>query len=304
MDKVAVLLCTFNGDRFLEEQLTSIGKQKGVRVHVYASDDGSRDQTLHILNTYRGIWGEAGISLIRGPRSGFVANFFSLICSDIEADYFAYCDQDDVWDADKLSRAIAAISVEGGEKPVLYCARTRLITSAGSPLGLSPFFGRQPSFANALIQNIGSGNTMVLNCKARDLLRIAGPADVASHDWWTYLLISGAGGAVLYDSSPSVSYRQHSENLIGSNMTWSDRFARLNLALLGRNRAWNKRNLIALQKNSDILTPENLATLEQFSKAREGTLFSRLLALHRSGVYTQSFWGNLSLIVMTFLKKL
>jgi glycosyltransferase involved in cell wall biosynthesis len=304
VDSVAVLLCTFNGDRFIDQQMESILRQQGVRVHVFASDDGSSDQTLHILNAFRGSWGEARITIFRGPRCGYVANFFSLICAEIEADYFAYADQDDVWDSDKLSRAIAALSALGNNQPALYCCRTRLITRDGAPLGLSPDFKRAPTFANALIQNIGNGNTMVLNRKARDLIRAVGPVDVPSHDWWTYILVAAAGGAVLYDSTPCLSYRQHPGNLIGSNITWGDRLARFSLALQGRNRAWNTKNLAVLMNNRALLSAENLQILEHFSAARDASLLPRLWSMWRSGVYAQSIWGNLGLIVLTFLKKL
>jgi glycosyltransferase involved in cell wall biosynthesis len=303
VESVAVLLCTFNGDCFIDEQLESILRQQGVQVHVFASDDGSRDQTLHVLNAFRGWWGESRVSIYRGPGRGYVANFFSLVCSDIEADYFAYADQDDVWDRDKLSRAITALAALGDEKPALYCSRTRLITRDGAPSGFSPRFKKDPAFANALIQNIGSGNTMVLNRKARDLLRAVGPVDVPSHDWWTYILVSAAGGTLLYDSTPCVSYRQHHGNVIGSNMTWRDRLARFSLALRGRNRAWNSRNIVVLLKNRAMLSAENLQILERFSAARDASLLPRLLGMWRSGVYAQSSWGNLGLITLTFLKK-
>jgi len=292
VQSVAVLLCTFNGELFLEEQLESLRRQRNVRVHVYASDDGSRDQTLHLLNACRESWGETHLSIR------------SLICSDIEADYFAYADQDDIWDPDKLSRALAAMSALGDETPVLYCSRTRLISQDGVPFGLSPHFRKEPAFANALIQNIGSGNTMVLNRKARELLRAAGPVDIPSHDWWTYILVSAAGGTVLYDPTPTLKYRQHEGNLIGSNETWRDRFTRFSLALGGRNKDWNTRNIMALQKNRAMLSAQNLEVLELFNKARDAKLFPRLSGVRKSGVYAQTIWGNLALMAMTFLKKL
>lgn len=302
---VAVLLCSYNGDRFLAEQLESIGRQEGVQVRVHVSDDGSKDQTEHILEGFRGRWGEGRLSIGEGPKLGYVANFFSLICADIDADYFAYCDQDDVWDADKLSRAVAALTaISDDDQPAIYCSRTRLVSRAGKPLGLSPLFGKPPTFANALIQNIGGGNTMVLNRAARDLLRTVGPVDVVSHDWWTYLLVAGCGGAVIYDPHPSVSYRQHQDNQIGSSASWGDRLTRFFLALRGRNRAWNTRNMSALQQNRSYLTRENQEILDGFCAARDASLIPRIVGVLRCGVYAQSGWGNLALIVTTFLKKL
>jgi glycosyltransferase involved in cell wall biosynthesis len=301
---VAVLLCSLNGDRYLDEQLESIGRQQGVRVCVHVSDDGSNDKTHRILDKYRELWGEERMVVRRGPGQGYVANFFSLICASIEADYFAYSDQDDIWESDKLSRAICALSSLPHDRPAIYCSRTRLVSRAGKPIGLSPLFCKPPTFANALIQNIGGGNTMVLNHRARDLLRAAGPVDVVSHDWWTYILVAGSGGTVIYDPHPSVSYRQHQDNLIGSSMTWGDRLTRFSLMLRGRKRAWNTKNVSALQQNRGCLTPENIQILEEFCRARDASLIPRLLGIWRSGVYAQCGWGSVGLLVTTFLKKL
>jgi len=302
---VAVLQCTLNGGEFLEEQLDSIGRQDTPECCVYASDDGSSDETLGILERFRNNWGVRRLCISRGPQRGHVANFFSLICSpQIDADYFAFADQDDIWDTGKLSRALAILAVLPDDRPALYCARTRLVDQAGAPIGLSPLFRRSPGFANALIHNIGGGNTMVLNRCARELLRAAGQVDIVSHDWWTYILVAGAGGAVVYDAHPSLSYRQHRRNLIGSNMSWRERFSRFRGALQGRNRKWNSRNIIALQHSRSLLRMENLETLDEFCRARNAWLVPRALGMWRSGVYAQSVWGNLALIAATFLKKI
>ena len=301
---VAVLLCTYNGAEFIEEQLESIDRQQGARVRIYASDDGSGDATPDLLGQFQRRWGDKRLRVSSGPGRGHVANFFSLICAPIEADYFAYADQDDIWDADKLSRAIDALALVPDERPAIYCSRTRLMNKGGSLLGLSPLFKKPPEFSNALIHNIGGGNTMVLNHSAMQLLRAVGPVDVVSHDWWTYILITGAGGEVIYDAEPSLCYRQHPSNLIGSNMGWRERVQRFFLALRGRNRAWNTRNTQALQQARSWLTADNRRVLDEFCRARDARLVPRILGIKRSGVYAQSGWGSVSLMAATFLKKL
>ena len=298
----AVLLCSFNGDRYLDKQLESIARQHHPRVQVYVSDDGSNDQTLSILDRFRARWGEERLSIAQGPQRGYVANFFSLICSPIEADYYAYSDQDDVWQPDKLPRAIAVLSALQEELPAVYCSRTRLIDEAGRLLGLSPLFKKPPAFANALIQNIAGGNTMVLNRKARDLICAAGAVDVVSHDWWTYMLVTGCGGTVIFDPHPSLDYRQHTDNVIGSNMTWTDRLARFSLGLRGRKRDWNTINVAALQQNRNLLTAQNRRILDDFVAARNAKLLPRVLGMWRSGVYAQSGFGRLGLFVAILLK--
>ena len=301
---VAVLLCTYNGGKFLAQQLESIGQQEGVKLAIHVSDDGSQDQTQSILKAFRERWGQTRLSVVQGPKRGHVDNFFSLIFANIEGAYFAFSDQDDIWDADKLSRAVKALSSLPEDRPALYCSRSLLIDEYGATIGFSPLFGKPPGFANALIQNIGGGNTMVMNRKARNLLCAVGPVDIVAHDWWTYILVTGSGGAVVYDQRPSLSYRQHKDNVIGSSTAWSDRFKRFFLALQGRNRLWNTQHIIALQQNRSYLTVENQRILDDFSAARDRPLPRRPLSLWRSGVYAQSTWGNLGLIAAVLLKKL
>ena len=117
LPEVAVLLCSYNGGQFLAQQLDSIAQQKGVALSVHVSDDGSQDQTQSILKAFRERWGHTRLSVVRGPEHGHVDNFFSLIFSNIEGDYFAYSDQDDIWDPDKLSRAVKALSSLPADRP-------------------------------------------------------------------------------------------------------------------------------------------------------------------------------------------
>ncbi|MDG2048418.1 MAG: glycosyltransferase [Halioglobus sp.] len=301
---VAVLLCCYNGGKFLAQQLESIAEQADVRVSIYVSDDGSQDETQNILQTFRDRWGEDLLSVGQGPRRGHAENFFSLIFSKIEGDYFAYADQDDIWATNKLSRAVEALSSLPDDRPALYCSRSLLIDIHGRNIGLSPLFSKQPSFANALIQNIAGGNTMVMNLAARDLLSAVGPVDIVTHDWWTYILVAGSGGLVIYDERPSISYRQHKNNLVGSSRNWSVRFKRFWLALQGRNRIWNTQHIEALQQSRSYLTEENQRLLDDFRAARDQPFPRRLLHLWRTGVYAQSMWGNLGLIAAALLKKL
>jgi len=303
---VAILLCTHYGGRYLQEQLDSIDRQTHPGFVVWASDDGSGDDTLTILEAYRtGSHEDRDVSITRGPCNGYTANFLSLIINPaIAADYFAYADQDDIWEADKLSRAITRLQSIPSETPALYCSRTRGITRHGQAAGMSPLFARPPGFANALLQNIGGGNTMVMNAAARDLLRTAGNLPVVSHDWWTYMLVTAAGGTVIYDAYPSVNYRQHDANLVGSNTGWRARLGRLKSALKDRSRDWNTVNIAALQQVRALITPENQAVLDEFSRARDRGLLLRIWGIRKSGVYLQTRMGNLGLVAATLLKKI
>lgn len=304
--KVAILLCTYHGQHYLAEQLDSFAAQTHDNWEVWASDDGSEDDTHEILATYQQKWPAGRLSIHFGPAEGFVANFLSLTCkASIEADYYAYSDQDDVWDSDKLERAVRWLQTVPEQIPALYCSRTRLVDAENNEIGLSPLFSKPPSFANALMQNIGGGNTMVFNNAARALLREAGEtAPIIIHDWWTYMVVMGCGGKVFYDSFPSLRYRQHDGNLVGMNATWAARFKRIRMQWKGHFRNWNDSNIAGLRKLQHKLTPENRKTLERFANARQMSLIPRLINLKRSGIYRQTLLGNLALIASAIFGKI
>jgi len=303
---VAILLCTMQGSDYLREQLDSILHQTHSNWVTWASDDGSDDGTHNILAEYQGQLGRSRLAISPGPADGYVANFLSLVCNpDITADYYAYADQDDIWEKEKLAWALAWLQTIPDEIPALYCGRTRNVDANNRYLGLSTLFPRPPGFSNALVQNIGGGNTMVFNNAARDLLCSAGPQiPVVAHDWWTYLLVSGCGGMVFYDMRPTVRYRQHNGNLVGTNTSWAGRMRRAWLLLHGRFRNWNSINVAALQSIRSQLTPENQCTLDQFSKARNSGFFARMEGLAESGIYRQTKLGNLGLVAAAILKKI
>lgn len=304
--KVAVLLCTMHGQEFLDEQLVSIEQQSHANWVVHASDDGSLDDTHAILERFLTRAGNEKVSIHSGPAQGFARNFLFLTCEAEKcADYYAYADQDDIWESDKLSRAVECLASIPADTPALYCSRTLLVNRDGHPIGLSPLFTRPPSFCNALVQNIGGGNTMVFNEAARNLLKkIGNDTPVVSHDWWAYMVVTGCGGRVFYDSRPTVRYRQHGNNLIGANTDWGARLSRIKWLLRNRFKDWGDINTKALQKIYADLTPENRKIFDLFCKARTRPLLPRLVGLKHAGIYRQTLPGNISLIAAALLNKL
>lgn len=304
--RVAILLCTYNGSRFLDEQLASIAAQDYSNWTLAASDDGSTDGTLAMLEAWCATLHALHPTVTQGPARGFVANFLSFITNPlVDGDYYAFADQDDVWETDKLSRAVAWLDTVEPTVPALYCARTRLVDSENREIGLSPLFARKPSFANALVQSIAGGNTMVFNEATRCLLRDAGvDSGVVSHDWWLYMVVTGCGGRVYYDRRPTVRYRQHTDNLVGANSHWRARLERIRELFRGRFRAWGDQHVSALEKSRPRLTLENRAMLERFTVARNQALLRRLAGLARCGIYRQTSLGNLGLLAAAIFKKI
>jgi hypothetical protein len=237
--------------------------------------------------------------LLQGPRQGFWRNFLSLVRrGDIEGDFFAFSDQDDVWSAEKLTKAL--VWLEGNSKggPALYFTRTILVAKDGELLGCSPLFTRQPSFQNSLVQNIASGNTMVFNHAAK-LLLAQTPADIklVSHDWWAYQMLTGAGGVAYYDAWPSTEYRQHEKNLMGSNAGLAARLLRFRAFARGRFARWNDTNILALNQMRHLLSPANVDILDRFEVARKSFIPKRPYLLWKAGVYRQFALDNIALFV-------
>jgi glycosyltransferase involved in cell wall biosynthesis len=306
MSSVTILLCTFNGARFLPAQLSSFANQSFTNWRLFVSDDGSTDDTLPIIAQYRDPLRKAPVAIRTGPRQGFVRNFLSLACDpSIPGDYFAYADQDDIWEPEKLSRAVAWLERRPPHIPAMYCSRTRLIDEQDRKCGCSPLFRRPPSFRNALVQSIAGGNTIVFNQATRALLMACTSyARVPSHDWWTYLLTTAAGGEVYYDPAPLVCYRLHHENVVGSNVGLLERTRRLLALARGRLEYWTDLNIAALEPFRPHMTNENRALFDLFRESRKRGFIGRQIGFFNSGVYRQTWLDNLGLILAIWTKKI
>ena len=301
---VAILMGTFQGELFISQQLESILAQTHEDWALWISDDGSTDRTLSIVEQFRQRYA-APIQVIAGPRKGFIRNFLALACNPaISADFYSFADQDDIWHADKLERALAWLQRQPSDIPALYCSRTHIVDESGRSVGESPLFAKQPSFSNALVQSIGGGNTIVMNDAARRvLMRAGGDVAVASHDWWAYIVVAGAGGRIHYDPRHPIDYRQHGSNLVGSNSGWRARVRRLRLLTKSQFRNCNTQNPAALKPIEHLLTAEHRETLDLFKRIREESFPRRLLTLYKSGLHRQTFLGNIGLVAAVVLRQ-
>lgn len=306
--RVAILLSTFNGAKYIAEQLDSIMGQTHADWILHVSDDGSTDATCQIVREYIELNPPGKITLHVGPGKGFAQNFLSLVRNDeIVADYYAFSDQDDLWLPGKLERALQFMEEAEAEAecPFLYCSRTRLVDEAGNPLGYSPLFKRPPCFGNALVQSLAGANTMLFNNPTRELLRpVPLEADIISHDWLVYMLVSGCGGRVIYDAVPYIDYRQHNDNLVGANVGFSEKLKRLLRVIGGTYSRWNESNLALLGRFESCLTEANRQALVDFSAARRATGWKAWVLLGRSGVFRQSSLDDLAMKVAALIGKI
>ena len=251
------------------------------------------------------------VSLVRfdGPAKGFAANYMSLLRkAGSEYKYYAFCDQDDIWDSDKLCRALKAIEDvrDCADSPILYGSRTQIVDQNGVSLGFSPLFKKRPSFENALVQNISGGNTMVFDCNLRALmLKVENVQCVVSHDWLAYLIATAVAGTVIYDTNSCLKYRQHNLNRVGSNRGWPSRVKRLWQVFVKRRfREWHSMNVECLRFIEDDITAENKMVLRKFETLKEKWLIMGTFQLLRSGLYRQTLMETLTLYAAAFLKRI
>lgn len=299
MARLSILMATYNGERFLEKQLESFEDQSFKDWDLWVSDDGSKDATTKILQKFATSTARK-VVVCDGPHEGFVKNFLSLAvnCRN-ESSYFAFSDQDDIWNKDKLQVAVDWLDTIPSDVPALYCSRTEVVdgnADSFSPQVFSPLMEMIPSFSHALVQSIAGGNTMVFNKAAKNLIEdFGGAISVPSHDWWLYILVSGVGGAVYYDPYPSLRYRQHGGNLIGSNRSVKALLIRLNKYLNGTFRKYNDSNIAYLRLKEHLLTDINRRVFENFVLAKDKVGPEALIYLRRSGVKRQGAIFNIAL---------
>lgn len=202
---VAVAMSTYNGERFVADQIDSVLAQEGCDVHLFVRDDGSRDGTADILRDYaaRGL-----IVLDAGENKGMVPSFFAALAMVPDTfEFIAFCDQDDVWHSDKLSRALSVLAQRDQTIPQLYCSEYIFCDEQLNRTARSHLNRNGVSFPKLMAENVCSGNTMVMNRALMTELLADGPEDVYVHDWWTALVAAGLG-ELTYDDFPSLEYRR------------------------------------------------------------------------------------------------
>jgi len=218
--KVNVLLSTYNGSAFLVEQMDSLLAQSYPHITITVRDDGSTDDTFSTLSEYAAKY--PNITISRGERLGATNSYLALLCdADPTAEFYAFCDQDDVWLRNKIQDAVTALQAYPSGELLIYCSRLEFVDSQLRHLGYTRLC-RGVGLANAMVENIVTGCTIVLNRRARDIICETLPRVALMHDWWCYLVVS-AFGRVIYDEHPKIKYRRHSGNAVGEPINFTSR---------------------------------------------------------------------------------
>ena len=207
--KVAILMSTYNAEKYLKEQIESLLAQTYGNIEIYIRDDGSKDNTIKIIKNYKEKYNN--IVLKEGKNIGFINSFFELLNLCNDADYYAYCDQDDVWMNDKIERAVKFLGKTDENKPALYFSNSDYYDSDMNFLATAEK-NKIYNFRNSLVECVTQGMTMVINNKTRQTIIENRPETCLFHDWWTYMICSGFG-QIVYDDKSLVKYRRHNKSV-------------------------------------------------------------------------------------------
>lgn len=213
MKKILVLLATYNGEKYLQEQLDSILNQEGVHVEILIRDDGSTDNTKRILRQYQN---SKGINWYEGEHLNVQKGYFELMerADSYDIDYIAFCDQDDVWDKDKLMIAANALDKFSVDKPALYYCGQRLVDEKLNFIA-DHILNKERTLKTRFVLSDFAGCTGVFNKKLLDEVVKYKPAYMLMHDTWILKVCLCLGGNVCVDPMPHMNYRQHGGNTVG-----------------------------------------------------------------------------------------
>ena len=302
---VAILMAVRNGQEYLQPQLDSFLNQTYKNWCLYVSDDGSTDSTAEIVNNFYLSHPEISGFLKKGPCLGFCQNFQSMINDEkIIADYYAFSDQDDIWLPEKIENAVRFLDSVPSDTPALYCSATTLIDQADNIIGESLSPTKALSFANALLHNVASGNTMVFNHKARELLMAASTEEMVVHDWSLYQIVSACNGRIYFDRTPGGLYRQHSNNVVGDGRNIFLRVRNFFSSFKGNRADWNKRNKTVLDKIVVHFGENEKQVYYNYNNISKSNFLKRIYFYIKSGVYHQYKLGTLSTIIYVCVGKM
>lgn len=294
---VAVLLSTYNGERYIKDQIGSILSQKDVGVVVVARDDGSTDGTLAVMRSID----DERLIVLEGQNVGCTNSFSTLVeycCSYLpKMQYFAFADQDDYWEPEKLSVGVSKISSMNGASPNLYFCNMMVTDQNLNRICLLRDYMLDIRKGNILLGGHAAGCTMVFNRKAMVLYAAHQPTACHSyHDYWL-LLICKYFGTVYYDEKPHIRYRQHNANLLGAHRyisyreCWKNRLANW---ISSPQEAYARQETVSdfLLSFDGDLSAEDKDILELYRNYRERLANRVILICHKEFVpVNHAAWG-------------
>lgn len=213
--KVNVLISTYNGEKYIEQQIESIKQQSYKNIEIYVRDDGSKDRTIEILEHYDK---KNEIKLLIGKNVGYGRSFLELLKIAEEGDYWAFCDQDDLWLPDKVKWAVEWLEQQDPELPLLFnnayeCVSENLKDILS--IHLPPKYNFD--FRRALTDCLYQGFAVTFNRQLRKLMLKGDITNISSHDWWANILVAKYGRSY-FDDKIAVKHRRLNTSMSSMSM--------------------------------------------------------------------------------------
>lgn len=287
---VAVIMSTYNGERYLEEQIDSILAQVGVHVELYVRDDGSRDKTKDILSKYAAE--HSNIHVQYGENMGYRKSFITTLLSVPAFKYYAFSDQDDYWEKEKLISAVTKISdIDTDGVPVVYYSNLNICDEHLKAYRKTGLEKRKKTLVSILLRLSVAGCTMMMNSVLRDSIKsktLSFDSYRYGHDGLVLSLCYALGGKIICDENAYIRYRQHGDNTSGgTNGIWQRLSKERNAFLAGKGKQTGYAGNMLLNWGEEI-TKESKKTLEEVAGCQKS--FRNRLKIIFSPRYTTGNW--------------
>ena len=299
MEKVQILMSTYNGEKYLKEQIQSILNQEQVEIELLVRDDGSNDDTIKILKQYSQ---NSKLKYYQGENIGPAKSFMDLINkSEKNFDYYAFADQDDIWLPNKIINAIKVLKNKENE-PSLYISAQEIVDENLNTIGTKKVTGIH-TLEGEIIRNFATGCTMVLNNMLCNIIKSYTPNYIIMHDSWITRVCYAIGGNVLIDDNSYIKYRQHMNNALGYKDDGLKKLKKqFKIAFIDK--ISMRENIAKELKNGyeAMLTPHAKELIDNLSTYRTNKKAKKWL-LENQNFKTENFLFNLKLKTSIFLGK-
>lgn len=295
--KVSVLLSTYNGHKYLKELVDSILSQEDVQVLLQVRDDGSSDDTIDILKSYN----DERICITAGTNLKPAKSFLKLLKDCKDSDYYAYCDQDDVWYPNKLKTAISEL--ERFNEPALFISTYDVVNENLEKMFTYDMkFEEELRLQDTLIYRAPSACNMVFNHKLRNIINRSNPEFVRMHDFWTLLVAESHSCKIVTCNQPLIKYRQHEGEAVGITPGLYTRIKRLYKSFVkGDNERWRQCKSLYESYKEDI-SDEKKEILKLMVNYRK-SVSNKFKLITNSNFKTSSFYIDFLFFVAVLFGK-
>ena len=294
MKKILVLMSTYNGEKYVDTQIKSVLNQKNVNVKIYIRDDGSSDKTDDIIKKYN----DERITFFEGQNKGATDSFFELIKkAPLDFDYYAFCDQDDYWEDNKLYCAVSRLDLNS-KKPSLYYSGQVLVDENLNIIGKHDIDPCRSIAANFVFNQM-AGCTAVFNAELLKKLKSYYPNNIYGHDTWCFKLCAALEGEIIVEREGHILYRQHGNNVVGLDNSFLGKIARAKAYIFKRRDSNYANQILKVYENE--ISDQWKEFLELICQVAQGNMKAKIKLIRSDLVDLQSVNLELLFIIKVLL---